>query len=465
MATKRAILGPSVAGPSPARDMYVSRIGSALNPRRISSILAMADQGQPAAWHDLLNELRQKDGVLHSVLQTREAALLGCPWAVQPVVLFGKSKPTRKAEKVAALCAEWLRQIPDLDRALAHLTDAIFKGYSVCEITWKRQGRYLVPAGLHPIQGRRFAFDDGQNLRLYDDGLRPWPGDDIFALHPYRFLAHQPRVNGDSPTREGLGRVLVWLSCFASWSWRDWMLFAELFGKPWRILTLDREKVQVDDESAAESIVQDATSSTSILLYENMKLDVKWPDAPGGASASPSPAILDKVAQYIALATLGQLGTTGNVQNGLGGKGDAREKVRGDILHSDGVGMASTLRRLVTMMVALNFGAAEPVPPVAFTTDDVGDTEKAARVLDAAVNKLRLPVGSAHAYAALGIPAPGPGEELVTGAAAKPTAPGQPTPPDPADNADESADGNGQEPPPEPPPNAGDEATDDDQAP
>lgn len=442
MATKKNMVGPSLTGPSPVRDLYVTRVGSALNPRRVSSILTTADQGEPAQWHDLLNELRQKDAVIHSVLQTREDALLGCPWVLLPHVQTGKRKPTKRAEKVAALCSEWLRQIPDLDRSLAHLTDAIYKGYSVCEVTWTRRGRYIVPVGLHPIQGRRFAFDDEQNLRVYDDGLRPWPGDDLIRQFPYRFVVHQPRVNGDSPTREGLGRVLVWLSCFASWSWRDWMMFAELFGKPWRILTLDRAKVQDEDEDAAESIVQDATSSTSILLYENMKLDIRWPDAPGGAS--PAPSIIDKAAQFIALATLGQLGTTGSVQNGLGGKGDAREKVRADILHSDGVAMASTLRRLVAWMVAVNFGANEPVPGLSFSTDDVGDTQRIATVLDTAVNKLSLPVSQAHAYSALGIPAPAPGDVLLKAAPAQ-TAPPAPdagaeddtTDPAPADDSEE----------------------------
>lgn len=428
------MLGPSLTGPSPVRDMYVTRIGSALTPRRVSSILSVADQGEPAQWHDLLNELRQKDAVIHSVLQTREDALLGCPWTVQPVVAFGKRRPTRRAEKVAAFCAEWLRQIPQWDRSLAHLLDAIYKGFSVCEITWAKRGRHLVPVGLHPIQGRRWAFDDTQTLRFYDDGLRAYPGDDVIRQYPARFLVHQPRVNGDAPTREGLGRVLVWLACFASWSWRDWMLFAELFGKPWRILTLDRSNnVQDEDEAAAEEIVQDATSSTSILLYENMKLDIRWPDAPGGASSSPSPAIIDKAAQHIALATLGQLGTTGSVQNGLGGKGDAREKVRADILHADGMGLAATLRHLLTWMVAVNFGAAEPVPTLVFSTDDIGDTDRAAKVLDTAVNKLSLPVSQAHAYATLGIPQPSPGEALLRAAPVGPRP--QATPPQGDDDA------------------------------
>lgn len=409
----KSLVGPNPLGPSPARDMYVARVGSALTPRRISSILTQADQGQPAQWHDLLNELRQKDGVLHSVLQTREAALLGCAWDVVAPLPSGKRKPTRRSEKIAALCREWVNNVPNWDRGLAHLLDGNYKGFAVCEVTWRRSGRYIVPAGLHPIQGRRFAFDEQQRLRWYDDGLRPPPGDDFLSQHPRRFLVHQPRINGDSPTREGLGRVLAWLSCFATWSWRDWMLFGELFGKPWRILTLTRNGIQSEDETAAEGIVQDATASTAILLYENMKLEVKWPDAPGGASSSPSPAVIDKAGSHMALAVLGQLGTTGDVQNGLGGKGDARERVRKDILHADDVALSSTLRQLLAWCVEINFGPREPVPFWTFQTGDAGDTEAAARTLDTAKNKLGLRVPVAHARAVLAIPQPAPGEPCL----------------------------------------------------
>ena len=167
-----------------------------------------------------------------------------------PYVQTGKRKPTKRAEKVAALCSEWLRQIPDLDRALAHLTDAVYKGYSVCEVTWARRGRYLIGRA-PPDPGAPLCLRwRAEPPRLRRRAAR-LPGDDLIRQYPYRFVVHQPRVNGDSPAREGLGRVLVWLSCFASWSWRDWMLFAELFGKPWRILTLDREKLQDEDEAAA----------------------------------------------------------------------------------------------------------------------------------------------------------------------------------------------------------------------
>lgn len=403
-----------VFGPSPARDLYLSRIGSALDPRRISTLLTLADQGQPARLHDLLNELRQKDGPLHSVLQTRESALLACGWGVQAPVMPGKKEPTAKARKITALCSEWLGQVTDLERSLAHLMDANYKGYSVCEITWGKRGRYVVPVALHPIQGRRFSFDQTQRLRWYDDGLRPWPGDDFLGKYPYRFVIHQPRINGDNPTREGLGRILVWLSCWSSWSWRDWMLFAELYGKPWRIISVNRDKATEDDVLAAENILTNGMSSNGVLKYDAIDLKIQWPDAPGGASASPAPAILDRAMQHMALAVLGQLGTTGDVQGGLGGRGDAREKVRKDILKADEVALSTTLRHwLLNAIVAINFGPGAPVPTWAFATEDAGDIKGLVQVFKTAKVDLKLRIPEAHVYDVLGIPQPANGERVL----------------------------------------------------
>lgn len=386
-----------VMGPSPPRDMSLARVGSSLNPRRISSILSIADQGQPAQFHDLLNELRQKDGHLHSVLQTRESALTAAGWTIQAPAIFDESK-RQLAEEAAAYCREVADGIERFEPAIAHLTDGLYKGYSVAEVLFQKRGKHVVPVAIEPKQGRRFAFDDAQRLRWYDDGLRMYPGDDFLTTYPRKFLVHQPRVTGDSPTREGLGRILCWLSCFRNWAWRDWMLFSELYGKPWRIVTLKRSETQDEDEAAARQIINDATSSTALLIYDTMQLDIRWPDAPGGASSTPAPEIIRTAGADMSLAVLGQLGTTGDVQNGLGGKGDAREQVRKDLLKADDRAMGATLRSLLATTVMLGpFPAGTPVPILSFNTEDKGD---ASAFLDGVEKAVRLgmqvPVSFGH---------------------------------------------------------------------
>lgn len=432
------IAEPVILGPSPARDMYTARIGSALTPRRIASILADCDIGMPAGWHDLLNELRQKDGLLHSVLQTRESALVAAGWSINAATEPGQRKPSDQDEETAAFCREAIGQLEDLDRAIDHLSDATYKGYSAVEVEWAKRGKFILPVKLHVIQGRRLAFDETQALRWYDNGIKPFPGDDVFAQYPARFLIHQPRVNGDAPTREGLGRTIVYAACFRNWASRDWVLFSELYGKPWKIVTIKRDGAQPEDEIAAKDIADNATSSTAIVKYDTVDVVFKWPDALGGASSSPAPAIRKEFGDEIALAVLGQLGTTGDVQNGLGGKGDAREKVRGDILRLDDKRVSNTLRGLLRNIVLFNFGPTRKVPHWSFLTEDKSDAKQLMDALDVAVNMgVQVPVSYVHDVT--GWPRAVEGEEVL-GATSKPppppVAPGnKPAPQDPAADA------------------------------
>ncbi len=410
---------PVMLGPSPARDMYAARIGSSLTPARIASILSDCDIGRPAGWHDLLNELRQKDGLLHSVLQTRESALVAAGWAINAATEPGQRKPSDEDEETAAFCREAIGQVEDLDRAIDHLSDATYKGYSAVEVEWAKRGKYVLPVKLHIIQGRRLAFDDKQALRWYDDGLRTFPGDDVFAQHPARFLLHQPRVTGDAPTREGLGRPVVYSACFRNWSARDWMLFSELYGKPWRIITIDRAKAQDEDIDTANDIADNSNSSRPIVKYDAIDVKFQWPDSPGGASASPAPAIRKEFGDEIALAVLGQLGTTGDVQNGLGGKGDAREKVRGDILRLDDKRVSNTLRRLLRNIVGFNLGPVRKVPHWSFLTEDKGDAKALLDALKVGVD-MGMKVPLSYVYDVTGWPRAIEGEEVLGGTPAAP---------------------------------------------
>lgn len=200
----------SVVGPSPARNMYAARIGSALTPRRISTIMTMADTGYVSAWHDLLNEIRQKDGALHSVLQTRETALLSKGWDLSPWKEEGSDDVSPQDEEIAGFCRGAIREIKGFERNLAHLCDAVYKAFSISEILWKKRADgALVPHCLNAIQGRRWKVSQEQTLGLYD-GAQYAPPLEVIRDYPSRFIVHTPRVNGDQLAREGLGRCLVW---------------------------------------------------------------------------------------------------------------------------------------------------------------------------------------------------------------------------------------------------------------
>lgn len=406
------ITGPSVAGQSPARDMYIGRIGSALTPRRIASIMALADTGQVAAWHDLMNEVRQKDGALHSVLQTRETALLSAGWTVSAFVATGQREAKKRDERVAAFCQDALSSLCGFERGLAHLLDATYKGFSVCEVQWsKRSDGKIVPVALTPVQGRRWHVEEDQRITLSDDGSLV-KRLDVIGDNPGRFILHTPRVNGDQVAREGLGRILVWYSAFGTWGWRDWMLFAELFGKPSRHVEYDPEHYQGDTDDAVKEALDAMLSSGYGIFPKGAKLLTEWP-AGGKGGSSPAGDIIERAAEWMALAALGQRATVSQVTNGLGGSGDARDLVRKDIVDADNKAIGETIRdQLLVPLVAMNFGPKAVASFFGFDTQESADL----KAFGDGVSVLKdagLKIPTAYVYDVTGIPRPVADEETL----------------------------------------------------
>lgn len=385
--------------------MLVSRIGSGLNPRRIASIMSHADGGYVAQWHDLLNEIRQKDAALHSLLQTRETALLSRGWDTAPFIAAGVKEPKKRDEKIAAFCKDALASACGFNRALSHLLDANYKGFSVVETQWKkRSDGKVVPVDFHPIQGRRWYVEENQDLTLYDDG-EVLPRVDVLGQFPGRFICHKPRVNGDQLAREGLGRCLVWYSAFGTWAWRDWMMFAELFGKPNRHTEYDPETYQDDTDEQVKAALDAMSSSGYAIFPKGVKLITEWP-AGGKGGASPADAIIEKAAEWMALAVIGQRQTISSVTGGMGATGDVRDLVRKDILKADDEALGETIReQLLVPLVTLNYGTKAAACFFGFDVEDPADLNAFAD----AVGKLKLAglkIPTAYVYETTGIPKP-----------------------------------------------------------
>jgi phage gp29-like protein len=367
--------------------------------------MSMADTGYVAQWHDLLNEVRQKDAALHSLLQTRETALLSRGWDVAPFVAAGLKESKKRDEKIAAFCKDALAGACGFNRALSHLLDANYKGFSVVETTWKkRSDGKVVPVEFTAIQGRRWFVEETQDLTLYDDGVRI-PRADVIRQYPGRFLCHKPRVNGDQLAREGLGRCLIWYSAFGTWAWRDWMMFAELFGKPNRHVEYDPETYQSDTDEQVKAALDAMSSSGYAIFPKGAQLKTEWP-AGGKGGASPADTIIEKAAEWMALAVIGQRQTISKVSGGLGGNGDVRDLVRKDILKADDEALGETIReQLFVPLVAMNFGPKAAASFFGFDVEDPSDLNSFAD----AIGKLKLAdlkIPTAYVYETTGIPKP-----------------------------------------------------------
>lgn len=406
-------LGPRSVGALGMNSFYAKRYGAALDLNVISRAIAQADIGYPASLHDILNELRQKVAPLHSVLQTRELALLGKGWSVRAYKAEGARDADEQAEKVAAHVRWALGRTRRLRRSLAHLLDAYVKGYSVCETEWQEAEGHIVPRELHCIAGRRWKFEPDERLVFWDDGLCN-PARDLLREAPHRFVCHQPRVTGDTAAREGLGRVLVWLAAFANKGWRDMVMLSEMYGRPERVVTIVKDKADNNDRLAAEQIADAGLTTGSTLKTDAVEVETRWPEATGQSGSSPAKPVLDQAKDEMALAVLGQLGTTSDVTGGLGATGGNQEKVRVDILNGDNDAISETItEQLIRWIVLFEFGPDEPLPIFSFDIEETADAKTLAEALEILVSLgMRIPQRFVHDRT--GIPSPSDDEPILT---------------------------------------------------
>jgi phage gp29-like protein len=420
------------------------RIGGNLTPQMVSSIIIQADSGDQSRLIDLANESRQKDCTLHSVLQTRELALNGLEWQVEPA-----DKDKRRSRKIAEICQEALENCDTFGRALQDLQGAVYYGHSVDEVLWRRVGRLVVPVEFSYIQPRRFEFRqrDGHLCLLPNNGLGNVSVDLIKDQPPGKFIQHQPRINGDVPAREGLSRVLMWAALFRNWDIRSWLQLGEIGWQPTRI-GYYKKSADSKDIEALYAVLRKLTAAGWAGLPDTTEVKIEWPKNPGNGSTHRE--LADFLAAEMAKAVLGQTLTTEAGDKGARSLGDVHDRVRRDILEADARAIEFTINRyLLAPMVRMNFGSSEPPCRFKFITAETANVESFCNAMAKIAPLARI--SAAWAREQIGANEPKKGEELLgpwskpavdpnTGKPAEPAESTEPKAPDvPTDPAQQDA--------------------------
>lgn len=357
--------------PPPSSDYQQQRQGSGLDPAVVSAVIREADDGRLASYQDLLDELRETDGHLHSQLQAREQQVAGAPWELQPPERSGA-----RGRRIAAWVSDVLKTIPEFNACLLHWMGAVYRGRAVVEVIWARDGRRLVPARMIPLHARRFSYTRYDwRLRLWDpSGDKPefaWPGKPLDEFPAGKFIVHAPPIMGGYPTREGVGRAIIWPAVFKRWAWRDRMSASEIWGRGIRLATYKTGKdggpqASKEDIDKAEELLDNFSGAASGVLADTIEPKLQMPT---GTATLHQDIITDCNADISKAVNLGTLqsdaGTKGARSLGevhrdqqlMLGRGDARE-------------LAQTLgQQLIRVMVERNFGRSAPVPELRFSPE------------------------------------------------------------------------------------------------
>lgn len=384
-----------------------SRIGGGITPARISSIVREADSGEIRRLIDLANECRQRDAHLQAVLGTSEESIAGLPWQV-----VAPKDPRAKDERVADWVGHVLRECPGMQRLISDLAGAVYYSYSVVEIVWTKEERRLVPERFLPVAPRRFRFRaaDGR-LVFHDDGQ---PEVVLEEEHPNKFIFSRPRVTGDVATREGLMRVLVWMSVMRNWSIGDWLKTGELSWKPWRIGTYKKATGGQGDREDLETIMQRLTTDFSAVIPDSCEIAIEWPGG-AGMNRSTHAEIVNALASEMSKAVLGQTETTQASASSGYAQAKVHDAVRKDLREARARQVAADITRdLIGPMIRLNFGASVEVPRFEFITQDPIDL-KAFSESVSILTTAGLPIPESWVREQAGIPEPEGDEPCLGG--------------------------------------------------
>jgi len=418
-APTRSVLTGDMAGPrvGSVRQHWHEHPVIGLTPEGLHATLSQAEAGWPARFFALADDLGDRDLHYRAVSETRR----GGPAHLEITVEAASDAPddVRNAD----LIRDWLHTA-DLDAQLPALMDAVFKGYAVTELVWEGSEGQWRPSRLLARNPRWFRPDpeDLRTLRLMVEGAGDAPGlprtgdPQLAVLPPGKFIVHESDARGGIPLVTALARPAAWGVLFKTFAVKDWLVFSETYGMPFRVGKYRPGLPDAEIDRLFAS-VRAMGSDAAAVIPDDQQIEIV---SLAGQAASD---LYERLAVYFDLGLskviLGQTTTTDAVN---GGHAVSREhqQVREDIERRDARALAATLNRdLVRPWVLLEHGRpARGFPRLRIGRPDELPRAELARVL-ASLVPLGLRVGESDVRDRLGLPEPGPEQEVLRA----PTAP------------------------------------------
>lgn len=369
-----------------------------LTPGRLARILRNSIDGDPEDYLALAEDMEERDMHYASVLSTRKVQVSGLEITVEAA-----GDDPRSIEH-----ADMVRLVVERDAfqiELKDILDATGKGFSNTEILWDTSEGQWLPKELKWRDPRWFTFDpvDGETPLLRDIG-----GD--VPLKPFSWIRHQSKAKSGLPIRGGLARSAAWAFLFKSFTLKDWAIFCEAYGQPLRLGKYDPGATDRDKEILLEAVTNIGVDYAAI-VPQAMTVEFIKADIAG------SHELYERRAEFldrqISKLVLGQTATTDAIAGGHA-VGRTHDKVRGDIEEDDARQASATLiRDLARPVVDLNFGPQKKYPRIRIgRPEDVDVGQLVDNVVKLVPFGLR--VSASVMRDKIGLPDPGPKEELLT---------------------------------------------------
>lgn len=364
--------------PFPQADKYPIVIGQGLSLSYISSAFRLCNSGYRLQYVDVLNELLEKDPHAYSVVSKR---VLTVGSGRVDIAAAEVDDPADRdlATEVAKYVKSELGAIHNFKQAQVLLAWATYYGVGAHEIVWGYgDDGQLHVTGLEFVHHRRLSYSDpySWDLYVYDQGSPAMPGGKpgttprmgVYGIrcsdYPGKFIVHEPRVRGDYPTREGIGREIAYWMAIKNVATRLGPQYLERYAIPWPDLefnTKDPEhakptpRIATDEEIAAAQFAAQAMGVGSLSNFvhsDAIKLNFAKPDGTPVLTVTEWVALCDSQMSKAALgATLTtDVGSSGG-NRALGGVQKQGEE---KLYEFDAVSLAASFDRDLVSWIVRN---------------------------------------------------------------------------------------------------------------
>lgn len=350
----------AVASIGSVRQIQTGHPADGLTPLRLAALLRSAETGDMTAYLELAEQMEEKDLHYAAVLGVRKRAIRGM------VMQVSAGDTSAAALEAAEMVREDLESSA-VRTSLIDVMDALGKGFSVCEIGWRREGSHLRIDGLDWVDPRWFEFDRTNGSYIYlRDNEGPQP------LRRDCYLVHIAKLKSGLAIRGGLARLAAWAYIFKNYSIKDWSIFMEAYGHPLRLGKYGTSATAEDRAALLRAVRQIGVDMAAIIPKE-MEVDVVAGNLTG--SDKMYEGSVRWWDEQISKGVLGQVGTTDSMSGGYA-LGKVHDEVRDDIRDADGEQVAASLTRdLAGAIVRLNFDPRHnvPVPLITFEPPEIID--------------------------------------------------------------------------------------------
>ncbi|MDR2188917.1 MAG: DUF935 domain-containing protein [Azonexus sp.] len=371
-----------------------------LDPSRLASAFAAADQGFITDQAALFELVEEQDAHIFAELGKRRRAVTGLGWQLHPPRDATQAEIDRTEE-----LADLLRAIPHFEDAQYDLTDAIGKGVAALEIEWQT-GSVWTPAALHWVPQRLFQIDrESGAVQFLKNGMPE-------ALRPWGWIVHEHRAKSGYIEQAALFRVLAWTYAYKAYNTRDMQRFLEVYGLPLRLgkYPAGIAKNQRDELlKAVRSIGHDGAG----VVPANMSIDFIQAMKSGSVDDFLNAVTYWEKKQSLAILG-GTLTSQADGKTSTNALGVIHDKVRREIMLHDVRQIEPTINAQLVRPIALvnGFFPATRLPRFAYQTEETVDQAKMVAVLDKAVT-IGMEIDVDWAHETMQIPRAAKGAKLL----------------------------------------------------